>query len=112
MPLNFVPCEAAGVASAEAEADGEASADGEDDAGTGVGLAVLHAVRTRIGMIAAATKRLRDTAWDPPLDIRRAASSILNRWRYAGQYAGRAHKVKIWHAVQHAGRSATKEEAG
>ena len=65
IPLNFVPWDAAGVASAEADAEGEASADGEADGGTGVGLAVLHAVRTRIGMIAAATKRLRDTAVRP-----------------------------------------------
>jgi len=31
-------------------------------------------------------------------------SSILNSWRYAGQYADRHGKVKISHAVQHAGR--------
>jgi hypothetical protein len=62
MPLNFVPCEAAGVASAEADAEGEVSTDGAADDGSGVGLAALHAVRTRIGMIAAATKRYRDTA--------------------------------------------------
>jgi hypothetical protein len=61
-PLNLSPCDAAGVASAEAEADADASVDGAADDGTADGLAALHAVRTRIGMIAAATKRYRDTA--------------------------------------------------
>src|SRR4051794_27205968 len=110
MPLNFVPGEAA---TAEADAAGpEAEAAGAEAAGTDAagddddGLAeLLQAVRTRIGMIAAATSRYRDTAGSPPLDIQRRSSSILNRWRYAGQYADGFDKVKIPHAVQPAVRS-------
>ena len=102
MPANFVPGEPAG----EASADADVTAAGVDAAGEdGDGLADgLQAVRTRIGMIAAATMRYRDTACGPPLDIRRPSSSILNGRRYAGQYADTADKVKIPHAVQQAGR--------
>src|SRR6187402_2065595 len=92
MPANFVP------AGPEAAGDGLA--------------AVVQAVRTRIGMIAAATSRYRDTACSPPLDIRRRSSSILNRRRYAGQYANRGNKVKISHAVQQAGRQKRKSAEG
>ena len=104
MPLNLVPGEPAGVASADADADGDGSADAADADGDADGVDALHAVRTRIGMIAAATKRYRDTAWGPPLDILRVSSSILNGRRYAGQYADGTDKVKISHAVQQVDR--------
>jgi hypothetical protein len=64
MPLNLVPGEPAGVASADADADADAGASADADAAgdDGDGLACAwQAVSTRI-MIAAATKRNRDTA--------------------------------------------------
>ena len=61
MPANLVPGEPAGVASADADGDVSADAAGADGDGL-VGVAGLQAVRTRIGMIAAATMRYRDTA--------------------------------------------------
>jgi hypothetical protein len=63
-PLNFVPGDAAAAAEAEAAgADAGADAAGAVAAGDdGDGLALeLQPVMTRIGMIAAATKRYRDT---------------------------------------------------
>jgi hypothetical protein len=68
MPANFVPGEPAGVASADPDGDAAGDGSAETDAGGEVvGLADWHAVRTRIGMIAAATNRYRDTAGGPPL---------------------------------------------
>ena len=61
MPLNLVPGEPAGVASAEADAEADGSVDAGADDGDADGVDVLQAVRTRI-MVAAATKRNRDTA--------------------------------------------------
>jgi hypothetical protein len=98
-PANFVPGEAAALGCVEAGWD--AAVDGVTDAAAaaeadGEGLtALLHAVRTRIGMIAAATSRYRDTAESPPLDILRRSFSILNARRYAGQYGEPSDKVKI-----------------
>src|SRR6266566_5228114 len=105
-PANFVPGEAATAEADAAGADAALDAAGADPAGDeGDGLAVLlQPVMARIGMIAAATSRYRDTAGSPPLDIRRRLSSILNRWRYAGQYAATFDKVKIQDAVQPADR--------
>jgi hypothetical protein len=61
IPANLVPGEPAGDASADA--DGDASADGDAAGDDGDGLAAgWQAVKTRIGMIAAATSRYRDTA--------------------------------------------------
>jgi hypothetical protein len=110
MPLNYVPGEAATAEAEAAGADGwdvagGVEAPGDDAVGDGLAEA-LHPDSTRIGMIAAATKRYRDTDGGPPLDIRRRSFSILNGWRSAGQYGPAAAKVKIPHAVQPAGRAA------
>jgi hypothetical protein len=89
-PANFVPGDATAAWDGDAAGDpAGADATGTDATGAdGDGLvAGEQAVRTRIVLIAAATKRYRDTAGSPPLDIRRRSFSILNRWRYAGQYA-------------------------
>ena len=56
--MDGATTDAPGVAAA-ADVDGDGLAE------------LLHAVSTRIGMIAAAIKRYRDTAGSPPLDIRR-----------------------------------------
>src|SRR4051794_25214363 len=94
-PANFVP----GLATAAVDADGDAAG---DPAGTEAGgadavdldgdglVAGEQADTTRMVLIAAATMRYRDTAGSPPLDIRRRLFSILNTWRYAGQYADAA----------------------
>jgi hypothetical protein len=98
-PANFVPGDAAALGSVDAGCDAAAEGGGTEAAAAeadGEGLtALLHAVRTRIGMIAAATSRYRDTAESPPLDILRRSFSILNARRYAGQYGERTNKVKI-----------------
>src|SRR3954454_24522063 len=93
-PLNFVPGDAAtgGADGEPAATEGGAATDGAaDEVGAvadGDGLAeALQAVTTRMVLIAAATMRYRDTAESPPLDIPRRLFSILNTWRYAGQYA-------------------------
>jgi DNA-binding IclR family transcriptional regulator len=112
IPANFVPGLAA-AADADgavdgATTDGAVVAAGADVDGDGVA-ELLQAVTTRIVLIAAATIRYRDTAGSPPLDIRRRSSSILDGWRYAGQYAHGIDKVKIPHAVQPAGRSRPRD---
>jgi hypothetical protein len=90
-PLNFVPGEAAAAADAEAPADAAADAAGADAAwlsGAALGLAALglgladelQALRMRMGMIAAATDRYRDTTLALLLTLG-PSSNILNTRR-------------------------------
>jgi hypothetical protein len=100
--LTVTPVKSAAAADAEAAAVAGASVaawDGGDD-----GAAVEHAVTTRIGMIAAATNRNRDTAGSPPLA---SAADRPAYWTDGGRLASMANVatiVKIQDAVQPAGR--------
>src|SRR4051812_24601892 len=110
-PANFVPGEAAtALGATEAAAEvlgatlGATDALPVDGAADGDGLAELeHAVRTRIGMIAAATVRNRDFTLGPPLDPRSVVQHTEHTamgWTVDGRRGG----VKMPNDSQHADR--------